>query len=523
MDTATDMVSITGGTEDYASRSFFGRVNYGYKSRYLFEANVRYDGCSRFALSSRWGLFPSFSAAWRMSEETFMMRSRSWLDNLKMRVSWGKLGNNAVGNYSYMALYDKVNYVLGNSAVTGLAATSISNPLLKWESTEITDVGIDLAGLKNRLSIELDGYYKYTDGILYRPVMYYTMGQKNAPFMNIAAVRNTGFEISADWNDRIGEVDYYVKGNFTYNVNEVTKYKGKYEAGWIDDNGEKIYRSNIGDVSTGSDTRVLEGKKMNEYYLLNPYKGDGSYFNQDGSVNVNGGPKDGMIRTEWDMEWVQSMVSEGYIFYPNQSIDKSKIWYGDYIYADTNGDGIYGNAYDKNFTGSSSLPKYNFGFQLGAAWKGFDVSMNWAGSAGFELLWGPYTGYNSPGTRIGYGLMKDIVKDHYFYDADNPDDSRTNLYAKYPRLTCNESSSQNHQKSTLYLYNGNFLKLKNLTVGYTLPSVLAKKIYTQSIRFYFSGENQLTITSFLGQDPEIGSSPGYASIRQIAFGTNITF
>ena len=119
--------------------------------------------------------------------------------------------------------------------------------------------------------------------------------------------------------------------------------------------------------------------------------------------------------------------------------------------------------------------------------------------------------------------MKKIAENHYFYDPSNPSDSRTNLNAKYARLTCNEGSSQNAIASHLVLYNGNYLKLKNLTIGYTLPGIIAKKMYAQSIRFYFSGENLLTITSFLGQDPEMGSDPGYVSIRQLAFGLNVTF
>jgi len=529
LDTATDMISIGGSTTDYSSRSFFGRVNYDFKQRYLFEANLRYDGSSRFASSRRYGYFPSFSGAWRISEENFMASSRSWLDNLKIRASWGKLGNNAVQvggtvyNYPYMSTYSKLNYVFGNAAASGLAATSIANSLLKWESTAVTDIGVDLTMLHNRLTVEMDAYNKYTDGILYQPVVYYTMGDKTAPFKNIAAVRNQGVELTVGWKDHIRDFNYYFNGNVTYNINKVSKYKGKLISGWVDDNGQKIYQSNIGEVSTGSNTRVLEGKKMNEFYLLNPYHGNGNHFNSDGSVNISGGPKDGMIRTEDDMSWLKSMVAAGYTFYPNQSISQSKIWYGDYIYADENGDGIYGNEYDKCFTGTSNQPKYFFGFQYGANWKNIDFSMNWSGAAGFNLLWGPTVGYNSTGTRNGYSIMKKIAENHYFYDPSNPSDSRTNLNAKYARLTCNEGSSQNAIASHLVLYNGNYLKLKNLTIGYTLPGIIAKKMYAQSIRFYFSGENLLTITSFLGQDPEMGSDPGYVSIRQLAFGLNVTF
>lgn len=522
--TATEMLSIGGSAADYSTRSFFGRLSYNLKQRYLFEANLRYDGSSRFAKSSRFGWFPSFSGGWRMSEEAFMEESRSWLDNLKIRLSWGKLGNNSVGNYAYQATYNSIKYTLGGSPLTGLAATSIANSQLQWESTAITNIGIDMSMLNNRLTAELDLYNKITDGILYRPNVYLTMGTKGAPYKNIAEVTNKGFEMTLGWNDRKGDVNYFVKANLAYNQNKVSKYKGVLKEGWVTgENGEKVYQTNLGDVSTGTQTRVLEGKKMNEHYLLDPYKGDQSYFNADGSVNIKGGPRDGMIRTEQDMEWLRAMDAAGYKFYPNQTISQSKIWYGDYIYADTNGDGIYGNTYDSNFKGTSDQPTYNFGLQMGASWKAFDFSMNWAGAAGFDLRWGPGVGYNSTGTRIGYALMKDIAENHYFYDPANPNDSRTNINAKYPRLTCNENNSQNGQTSSLFLFKGDYLKLKNFTIGYTLPDFICKKIYTKSVRVYFSGENLFTITSFPGQDPELGANPAYTSIRQIAFGTNITF
>lgn len=523
----TEMVSIGGTSVDRATRSVFGRVNYGYKSRYLFEANVRYDASSRYHKKHRWGVFPSFAGAWRISEEPFMENTRGILDNLKLRLSWGKLGNtggNDVGDYEYQSTYGLVNYGFGNLQAAGLAITSIANSLLSWESTAVTNVGIDLALLKSRFTVEIDLYNKLTDGILYRPNIYLTMGNKTAPRLNIAEVTNKGMEITLGWRDRVGKVDYSVSGNFSYNHNEVTKYKGRYESGWtVDENGNKVFKSNIGDVSTGGTSRVLEGKQMNEYYLRSPYKGSGSHFNSDGSVNINGGPRDGMIRSEDDMAWLKAMIAAGYTFMPNKTVGKNKIWYGDYIYADTNGDGIYGNSFDNEFQGVSNQPKYNFGLQMSASWKGFDVSMNWAGAAGFKLYWGPTTGYNSTGTRVGVGLGTDIATNHYFYDPENPSNSRTNIGAKYPRLTAGESGSQNQESSTLFLFDANYLKLKNLTFGYTLPKRMANTLFTESVRLYFSGENLWSITSFPGQDPELGNTPKYTSLKQFAFGINVTF
>lgn len=524
---ATTMKSIGGGATDKASRSFFGRVNYDYDNRYLFEANLRYDGHSRYHKDHRYGAFPSFSAGWRVSEEAFMEGTRSWLDNFKLRLSWGKLGNNGgddVGNYEYQALYNITDYSFGGKQVSGLAQTSISNSLLSWEKATTTNFGLDFAFLKNRLTAEFDIYNKKTTGILYRPNIYITMVGLTAPRLNIAEVTNNGFETTIGWKDRVGQVNYSVSANFAYNHNEVSKYKGTLKQGWeTDASGNRVWVSNLGDVSTGSNARVLEGKMMNEYYMKSPYKGNQTYFNADGSVNINGGPKDGIIRTEKDMEWVKTMIAAGNEFWPNKTIGKNKIWYGDMIYADANGDGKYGNADDSEFQGVSKDPKYLFGFQASASWKGFDVSMAWAGAAGRKLYWGATSGYNSTSTRIGLGLSKEIAYHHYFYDPDNADDPRTNLYAKYPRLTLGESGSQNVETSTHFLYNANYLKLKNFTIGYTLPEKIVKKIFTQSVRFYLSGENLFSFDSFPGQDPEIGADPTYTSVRSFAFDTNITF
>lgn len=522
---ATEMVSIGGGALDRASRSFFGRINYAYKSKYLFEANLRHDGHSRYHRDYRWGTFPSFSGAWRISEESFMNNSRSWLDNLKLRLSYGELGNTGgddVGDYEYQSTYGITRYSFNDLLVSGLASTSIANSLLSWESSAMTNLGVDASMLNNRLTVEVDAFIKNTTGILYKPSIYLTMGGKSAPRMNLAKMKNKGIEVTLGWKDQIGDVSYSVSGNMSYIANKVTKYKGEYEAGWItNESGEKVWQSNIGKV--GSDTGlspIVEGQIKNEYYMFAPYKGTGNGYATDG---INGGPRDGMIRTEQDMEWAKAMVEAGHKFQPNNAIGKDKIWYGDYVFADNNGDGIYGGADDKEFQGTSKDPKYNFGLQLSAAWKGFDISMNWAGAAGFKLYWGASTGYNSPTARVGVGLGTDIANNHYFYDPENPSDPRTNINAEYGRLVMAEGGYQNTTGSTLYLYNANYLKLKNLTVGYTLPANVTKKVFAQSVRFYLSGENLFSIDKYPGQDPELGASPEYTSLRQFAFGANISF
>ena len=513
----TEPSYLSGFTRELATRSWFGRVNYAYDSRYLFEANIRYDGSSRFAPENRWGAFPSFSAGWRISEESFM-KDLNIFDNLKLRASWGKLGNSAINSYyAYQSLYSVNSYVFGNNVSSGFGMSSFSNPDLKWETTTVTNIGLDVTTLSNRLNATVEWYNKVTDGILYQPSMSTTLAYFGSPYQNIAEVTNRGFELTLGWQDNVRDFQYSVNANFSLNHNEVTKYKGALERGWKDG----VYSTNIGDVSTGGDQRVLEGHTINEYYMLNLYKGNGSHFNADGSVNLNGGPKDGMIRTEQDMAWLKAMVAAGYEFYPAKGIGKSEIWYGDVIYADLNGDGIYGDDNDRDFQGSSSTPKYYYGLQASASWKGFDFSMSWAGAAGFKISWWEQSLNSTRLTRC-YGIGKDVAADHYFYDPENPSDPRTNINSENTRLTIG-GTAQTETSSQLWLHNGNYLKLKNLTIGYTFPTKWMQKLYVKNLRIYATGENLLTITKFKGLDPEMVAGNGYLPIRQYAFGINVTF
>lgn len=513
----TEPSYLSGFTRELATRSWFGRVNYAYDSRYLFEANIRYDGSSRFAPENRWGAFPSFSAGWRISEESFM-KDLNIFDNLKLRASWGKLGNSAINSYyAYQSLYSVNSYVFGNNVSSGFGMSSFSNPDLKWETTAVTNIGLDVTTLSNRLNATVEWYNKVTDGILYQPSLSTTLAYFGSPYQNIAEVTNRGFELTLGWQDNVRDFQYSVNANFSLNHNEVTKYKGALERGWKDG----VYSTNIGDVSTGGDQRVLEGHTINEYYMLNLYKGNGSHFNADGSVNLNGGPKDGMIRTEQDMAWLKAMVAAGYEFYPAKGIGKSEIWYGDVIYADLNGDGIYGDDNDRDFQGSSSTPKYYYGLQASASWKGFDFSMSWAGAAGFKISWWEQSLNSTRLTRC-YGIGKDVAADHYFYDPENPSDPRTNINSENTRLTIG-GTAQTETSSQLWLHNGNYLKLKNLTIGYTFPTKWMQKLYVKNLRIYATGENLLTITKFKGLDPEMVAGNGYLPIRQYAFGINVTF
>ncbi len=519
LDAAATPYKTAGYGTEWAARSYFGRVNYAYKSKYLFEFNIRYDGSSRFAPDYRWGAFPSFSAGWRASEENWFKKF-DWLSNLKLRASWGKLGNNSIGNYDWQSFYNTANYSTGQALTNGIAITAIANAALTWEETAVANLGIDYGFFDNRLTGNIDIYNKLTTGILYTPDMFMVMGNATAPRQNIAEVTNRGIELEIGWNDKIGDdFSYSVKGQFAYNKNFVSKYKGELERGWNADHTE--YTSNIGNVSTGGSTRVLEGHQIGEWYLPNVYKGSGTYFNGDGSVNINGGPKDGMIRTEKDMEWLQAMQKAGHSFQPVNNVAQNALWYGEYIYADANGDGVYGNANDSEFQGTSTMPKFNFGLSASATWKDFDFSMTWGGAAGFSVYYYD-TGRNSSQTIYGYAIPDDVAADHYFYDPSNPSDPRTNLTSKQPRLV-NISGSSSAHTSSLHLEKGDFVKLRNLTLGYTVPNAISKKFFVERLRVYASGENLFAITGFSGLDPEMRTSAGYSTMRQFAFGVNVTF
>lgn len=516
--------TTTGNEYDYAIRSYFGRINYGYKGKYLLEGNLRYDGVSRFSPDTRWGLFPSVSAGWRISEENFMASTRDWLSDLKIRASWGKLGNNASGYYDWQATYASQLYSFNNAQVSGLAVDSYANPYLQWETTTNTDLGLEGSFLNSRLFFELNFYRRLTSGILTTTPIPLTAGTASAPVVNAAEVDNRGIELSLGYRGKTGSFTYNIAGNIAYNNNEVTKYKGKLVEGWVKDgSGNDVYQSNLGAVSSGGNNRILEDHKINEYYLYKVYQGTGNYFNGDGTVNINGGPKDGMIRTEEDLAWAQAMLDAGYKLRPANAIRNNAIWYGDLIYADLNGDGDYGNSYDRYFTGTSSLPKFVFGLNAQFSWKQFDLSMIWAGAAGHEYYWNSDS-YNNSVVRNGFAFNTLYSGDHYFYDPNNPSDPRTNISSANTRLKPSGSDPQNAGvPSNHWLYNASWVKLKNLQVGYNLPEAWAKRAFMQRARIYFSGENLLLITSFPGLDPEIGSGLGYPTMRQFSLGVNLGF
>lgn len=529
---ATEMNSINGGEVDEAMRSFFGRVSYDYDAKYLAEFSLRRDGSSKFGRQRQYGTFPSVSVGYLLSKEAFMEPVNPYVQDIKLRGSWGKLGNDGgddISKYAWHGIFGSAGYSFNGSQVSGLQLAQFGNDFFKWEESENREIGLEFATLNRRISMEVSVYNRHTRDIVRRASIPSTTGTTAAPYFNQASVKNSGVEFNLNWKSSIGDFRYNVGGNFAYNNNKVTGYEGLLKEGMVDDGtGKMTWQSNLGDVSTGGLNRILEGYQINEFYLRQVYKGDGSYFNTDGSVNVNGGPTTGMIRTDQDYEWAKAMKAAGYSFLSTgqqiaDNYGSTRMYYGDLIYADLNGDGIYGNNADQYFTGTSTRPKYIYGFNLGFSYKGFDMSMIWAGESGLQYYWTDH-GYNSNILILGNQVTTRVSDDHYFYNPAKPDDSRTNQNGYFPRLKYGTSAENiNNQASDYWLYNANFFKLRNLQVGYTFDKKLTEKFKVRNLRVFFSGENLLMFTDFPGLDPEVGAGAEYPTMKQYAFGLNFGF
>lgn len=480
LNAATGDANASGSSTEWAMRSFFGRINLNWDEKYLAEFNIRRDGSSRFAKERRWGTFPSGSIGWRMEKEAFMESLvDKGLNNLKLRASYGELGNNSIGNYDYQALYTNSNmsYVLGNALATGMAMSAIPNPLVTWEKTKVFDVGVDFSLFQNRLSVVGDYFNKKTSNILIALPAPAVHGTTSLPKLNSAGVTNKGFELSATWNDRIGEVIYGVSGNVTYVTNIVDKFRGK------DRDGMSISGANL----------IWEGHSINSQYLLKV---------------------DRIIQTEEDLQIVKDMIENAPIGSNGKQVNPFASYgtpqMGDLLYQDTNHDGII-DANDRVIVSDGPNPKWYMGLTLNASWKGIDFSMLMQAQLGAKQYW-QSTAYNTPTVRYGYQINKEVADGRWY-------PGRTD--ATYPRLLQYQTTI-NQQASDFYLQNLAFLKIRNIELGYTLPAKWVEACQLTKVRFYGTLENFFTFTKFKGFDPEV-SGMAYPTMRQAVLGINVTF
>ena len=470
--TATNNSSL----EEYALLSFFGRINYSFKDRYLLEANLRYDGSSRFADGHRWGLFPSVSAGWRVSEEDFWKNSglSNVFDNLKLRASYGVLGNQNIGVYPYQQTYNLGHdYPFGNPAAlqSGAYMSVYNNPEITWEKTAITDIGLDFSLFNGAFSGTVDYFYKYTSDIL-APVEVSSIMGRSVGQSNVGAVSNKGIEVNLTYNGRIGNsFRFSIAPNFTWVKNAVEKLA----------NGatEEINNNRI----VGQPIGIIYG-----------YETDGLFVDQ----------------AEIDAA-------------PEQLVGKSSLKPGYVKYKDISGpdgvpDGKVDAQYDRTVLGSTT-PKFYYGLNLSASYKGFDFSALLQGLGGHKRLIGSYMAY----AFYNGGQIQRWQADNCWTEA-TPD-----KWAEYPRLETLNMNNTNLQTSDYWIRNASFLRLKNVQIGYTLPKVWTKKIGLENVRVYISGQNLCSFNCFYkGWDPEneigTGDSPSYYPINSIySFGFNLKF
>lgn len=491
------ITGVGGGQNEYALLGIFGRINYDYKSRYLFEVSGRYDGTSRFASGSRWGFFPSASAGWRISEESFFQPVRQWIDNLKVRGSFGSLGNQNISSYYSFARLISISslgYTFGEGSVLP-KYSSLSAPIasgMTWETAQQWDFGFDLTMLGNRLNLTVDGYIRDTKDMLTDGVDLPGVYGADLPDMNAADLRTKGYEITLNWRDRLTlgnkPFEYSVGLNLSDYKSVITKY----------DNENKTFAKDY-----------YEGMEIGEIW---------------------GYVTDGLFQTDEEAKAYAEKVDLSYVLKGQTGGWQA----GDVKFVDLDGDGKIGigsnnvdNPGDRKILGNS-LPSFSYGISASAQWNGFDVSAFFQGTgnhywypAGQSMpFWGPYS---YPYLSF---LQKDFLAD--VWTAENTD-------AYFPRaMAYSASGGVLSNVNDRYLQNLRYLRFKSLTVGYTLPQSWTGKARIESVRIYFTGEN-LCYWSPLKKhsryvDPEaaIDRSDAYNNAyypwqKSFLFGIDVTF
>ena len=462
-----------GTASEWNLQSFFSRLNYSFKDRYLFEASFRYDGSSRFRDGFRWGFFPSVSAGWIISEEDFMS-NLTFIDLLKVRASWGELGNQQIGTYPSTTVIDlDVVYLEGGEAVPGSAQRSLANPGITWETTETTNLGVDLAFLDGRLNSTFDYFTRTTKDILLRLPVPLIVGL-NPAFQNAGEVENRGWEFAVNWRDQLGNgLEYSVGFNIADVTNEVTDLRGLTPP-----------------VNNNENTIIQEGFPIRSIY---GFQSDGLFQSQE----------------EIDNHATQfGMLQPGDIRYVDQlTVDTDNDGVPDA------GDGVI-NADDRVVIGDP-FPSLNYGINLSARFKGFDLSLFFQGIGDRDVL----LRANSSWAFFNGGKITEEQAETY-WRPEAPDND-------YPRLTHGRTGN-NFRESDFWVYSASYLRLRNLQFGYSLPSKILDNTPFRSMRAYFVGQNLFTLFDDMpdGIDPNVpnNTTGGYFVINRImGFGLSVQF
>ncbi len=453
-----------GGRDDYgwALLSYFGRLSYDYRETYLLNLIMRYDGSSNFARGHRWGQFPSVSAGWVISNEAFMENLTNWMNFMKLRFSWGRNGNQDIGrDFVYLSTIEieGVNYYFGpdhNIATTGSSPYQVPNPDIHWETSEQTDIGLDVNFINNQLQFSFDWYRKDTKDWLVEKISS-AMDGTRAPWINGGLIRNSGIETMIRWNDYAGELKYGITGTFAYNKNLVVEVPSS----------DSIFHGPANVLSQGT----VEMFRAEAGYPI-------GYF--------WGYQTDGVLQNEQEVqEWNRqgSAVGDSLFFSPNSVAP------GDLRWVDTNGDGVI-DENDKVMIGDPH-PDFIFGLQISLEYKGFFLQMTGNGQAGHQIA----KNYRSVDS-YRHNYTREVYDQRWHGEGTS---------YKYPRLY--RGAHRNYQWiSDIYIYNGDFFRISNLTLGCDL-SKFFKAIPFEQTRVYVAANNLYTFTRYPGMDPEVGYSP----------------
>ncbi len=477
----------------------FGRLNYNYAGKYILQATVRRDGTNKFIGENTYGVFPSFSAAWRFSEEGFMKDKISWLSNAKLRGGWGVLGSiGAVKDFVYEDSYGSINAHSfdGTNAVTGWGSTKFANKNIKWEQVTTTNVALEFGLFNNKLTLEAEWYDKLTTDMLYDVALPPSsgIGNHNGEYnatINIGEIQNRGFEFVANWRDKVGDLSYGISGNASFGKNKVLR---------LGDEGSVFWKGGTA-WTNGSLSKTEDGYSIGQF---------------------NGYIVDGIFQTDADAA----------------ASAQPKAKAGDLIYRDINSKGADGKLTgtpdnkiddaDKTYIGNP-WPKCIYGFNFDFEFKGFDMRIFMQGLAGVDIF------NATKGIRqnfyADYNTTSDIFNTSYFGNTKITDLPRT-FYVDEKGEYLRDPNGNYKNPSSFFVESGAYLKLKNLQIGYTLPKSLSTKVGMQSARVYVSGYNLLTFTKYTGLDPELGGDVSergienaglYPQTRLISVGLDIKF
>lgn len=439
---------------------FIGRLQYDWNQRYLFNISLRRDGSSKFAKENRWGWFPSFSAAWNLSDEPFFEKAKELVNNLKIRASYGTTGNQSFGSYTYatnITTGNGLDYVFGvgaNDAKIGATQVVFANTAVKWETSKQYNFGTDISLLDNKITFAAEYYRTAKDNMLFPIELPGSSGgttnyNSSRVTLNVGNMINEGIELSSEYRSVIGDLNYSIKGTFSTNQNVITFIPGRTD-------GSIMF--------TGDDGLIPEAKATSQVTVLTVGHEAGAFY----LYTTNG-----IANTHKKLADYQQLV-------PTAKM-------GDLIYLDNNHDGQI-SAADRVYSGSG-MPKYEIGFNFNLAYKGFDLNLNLYSALGHKIMNG------SKAVAFYYGRHRDLVGSWTEVNQDSPIPAyRGEGHANYLAYT------------DLWLEDGSYLRLKQASIGYSLPKSLLNKIKIKQLRVYLSTQNPFTLTKYSGYDPEIGGN-----------------